>query len=124
MIKLQTLAFTLTLTVAAETIIAIIIGVKGLRQYTIILLMNILTNPLINIALHLLSVHWTAGRAPFYFVILLSEAAVVFIEGMILKKLSGQLPMKPFILSFILNLSSYLTGLLFSGLIYLYSLFC
>ena len=45
MIELQTLAFTLTLTVAAETVVAIIIGVKGLRQYTVILLMNILTNP-------------------------------------------------------------------------------
>lgn len=123
MIELQTLAFTLTLTVAVETVVAIIIGVKGLRQYTVILLMNILTNPLINIALHLLSAHWTAGRAPFYFIILLSEAAVVFAEGMILKFFSRQLPVKPLLLSFILNLSSYLTGLIFSGLIFLYSLY-
>ncbi len=119
---IQLLVFNLSLTLASELVIAFILNVRGIRPYIVIVLMNIITNPAINTALRLTAGHWHAGRALFYCVIFLFEALVILTEGLILKKHGGALPVKPYLLSFILNLSSFLTGLLCYSMLRVYSL--
>ena len=109
------LLLTLILTLLTESSVAFISGVRGKRQFAVIITMNILTNPLINIVLRLLQL----SGAPYYITVLKLEMSVVFIEGLILKKNCTSLPMNPYVLSFILNLSSFTVGLVRAALIYL-----
>ena len=109
------LALPLIMTVITECIVAVITGVRGKRQFITIVLMNILTNPLINTALHLLSL----SGALYCLAVFILEGAVVFTEGFILKKACYDLPMNPYILSFVLNLSSFMAGVIWVVMLYL-----
>lgn len=117
-IGLSFLIYPLTLTLATECIIAFILGVRGVRQYTVVVLMNLITNPLINIALRLVSDKLDLNRTMLYILIFILELAVVLSESLFLAKLSGRLPLKPLFLSLVLNLSSFMAGLIFSALIH------
>lgn len=112
------LALTLIITLLTECSIAFIAGVRGKRQFTVIIMMNVFTNPLINIALRFLNL----SGALYYLAVFILELAVVFFEGFLLKKTCVTLPMKPYLLSFILNLSSFTAGLIWTVLLYLYLL--
>ena len=114
MADLYFLIYPLMMTLAAELLIACILGVRGLRQYVVIAVMNIITNPLINITLRIVSDKMDISRAILYFLIFVLEIAVVLIEGCILQRFTRKLPMKPYPLSLILNLSSFAAGVLSS----------
>ena len=110
------LLLALILTLLTESSVAFITGVRGRRQFAVIIIMNIMTNPLINIVLRLLKL----SGVPYYITVFILEMAVVFIEGLIMKKNCTILPMNPYLLSLILNLSSFTVGLVRAVLIYLY----
>lgn len=112
------LTLTLIMTLLTECSIGFVAGVRGRRQFAVIIMMNVFTNPLINIALRLLSL----SGALYYLAVFILEIAVVFFEGFLLKKFCDTLPMKPYLLSFILNLSSFSAGLVWAVLLYLYLL--
>ncbi len=104
---------TLALTIMTESAVAYITGVRGLRQYVVVLAMNVLTNPLLNITLKMLDLRglW------FYIAVLTGETIVVLMEGAILALFCGFLSLKPYRLSLILNISSFMAGLLWAAFI-------
>ena len=110
------LVLPLIMTLITECIVAAITGVRVKRQFVIIVLMNVLTNPLINTALRLLNLSGTL----YFLTVSILEGVVVFTEGFILKKTCTDLPMNPYILSFILNLSSFMAGVIWAVMLYLY----
>ncbi len=117
-LSLSFLIYPLILTLAAECIIAFILGVRGVRQFIVIILMNLITNPLINTVLRLVYDKLDLNRVMLYILILILELAVVLSEGFLLAILAGRLPLKPMRFSFVLNLSSFIAGLIVSVLIW------
>lgn len=77
-----------------------------------VLLVNMLTNPLINVALWAVAVALD-GRPPLYWVILAAlEVTVVAVEGLLLGKLRRVTALRGLIFAAVANVISYFTGLL------------
>ena len=107
----------LVLTVAAESVAAFIIGVRGRRQFIVIFVMNLITNPLINLALRCLRSRADIGGMMYYVIVFLFEMIVVWAEGKIIGRFFSRRIMDPYLLSFCLNLSSFTAGMIFYGLL-------
>ena len=100
----------LLLTIVIELTIALILGIRKKLDIINIILVNILTNPLVVSLTNLISINH--GKTISYVFLAIFEIIVVFVEGYIYKKYLSFKKINPFLLSFILNLSSYLIGLL------------
>ena len=97
----------LVLTVAIEAAFAFLLGVRTGRGQLVVLLANVITNPLLNAVLTVVS-FYLSPSAYYYFLIPL-EIIVVLAEGRIFKS-TLQLKMNPYLFSFLLNAGSYLIG--------------
>ncbi len=97
-------------TIIVELLVSLILGVRYKLDIINIVLVNILTNPLVVSLINLISINH--GKNIAYVFLFIFELIVVFIEGFIYKKYLDFKKIKPILLSFILNLSSYLVGLL------------
>ncbi len=104
----------LIITILVELSIAIILKIKSKKDIQNIILVNILTNPIV-------------VTIPFYFNIyhgliyrnislFLLEIVAILVEGIIYKKYLTNKKINPFLLSLILNVSSYTVGLLLNYL--------
>lgn len=100
----------LSLTIIVEVSIALILKVRTKLDIVNIILVNILTNPLLVSMCNLISINY--GLKIAYIFLFIFEITVVFVEGFIYKKYLDFKKINPYVLSFILNLSSYLFGLL------------
>lgn len=98
------------LTIVIELSIAILLGVRDKKDILNITLINITTNLFLNISLILIQVYISL-KVRNNMVIPL-EILVVFIEGLVYKKVLQYKKINPYILSFILNLYSYVVGLI------------
>ncbi len=74
------------------------------------LLLNILTNPLLNFIM--LIYYSYMGMTHYYILLYTLEVIVVILEGFLFSKMSDIKMYKAMLLSLALNLSSYLSGLL------------
>lgn len=98
----------LLLTIFIEVIVGILIGIRNKKDILNIVLVNILTNPLVvSIPIYVL-VKYGYNYQIISLVIL--EVLTVIIEGFIYFKVLIYKKINPFIISLILNLSSYLIG--------------
>ena len=95
-------------TIVIELGVSLILGVREKLDIINIILVNILTNPLLVSLVNLISINY--GKSISYIFIAIFEILVVFIEGFIYKKYLSFKKIKPYVLSFILNLCSYLIG--------------
>ena len=100
----------LVTTLVVELVVALLLKVKTKMDIINIVLVNILTNPLLVSTINLISINY--GLKIAYIFLLIFEIFVVFIEGFIYRKYLDYKRINPYLLSFILNLSSYLFGLL------------
>jgi len=100
----------LLLTIIIELLVAYILKVRNKMDLINIILVNILTNPLLVSTVNLISINY--GLKISYIFLAIFELLVVFIEGFIYKKYLDFKKINPYLLSFILNLCSYLSGLL------------
>ena len=92
----------LFLTIIIELAVIYLLGFRNKKLFILIILVNILTNPLLNFVVNKYSFDFTK--------ILYLEIAVVIIEGIILSVcMKEKLPF--FRLSFIMNATSFLIGL-------------
>lgn len=101
------LVICLFLTIVIEAAFAFVLGIKTVRGQLIILLANVITNPLLNCALTVVSFY--IDKNLFYYFLVPLEIAVVFVEGFIYKKVLNS-KLNPFLLSLILNICSYFIG--------------
>lgn len=100
----------LILTIIIELIGAIILGIRKKTDLIIVLLVQIATNPLLNIIARYINIYY--GLLYRRIFILIGEIIVVLAEGLIYKKSLTYKKINPFILSLILNMSSYLICLI------------
>ena len=105
----------LPITIIVECILASIFKFK-IKDLVIVLLVNILTNPL------LVSITFSIGT--FFgntyrgIATLVLEILVVIVEGFIYKKVLNEKKINPYLLSLIFNIGSYLTGGLINYIFY------
>lgn len=106
------LAVSLLLTLGLEELFALCWGLRG-RDLKLVLLMNLLTNPLAVTTHFLLCRLWRLPAPP---VVLLLESLVVLTEGMCCRALGQSIP-HPWGFALAVNLFSYGTGLLLQMLV-------
>lgn len=96
-------------TIVIEVICAVILRVRDKKDIFNIVLVNVLTNPLVvSISLY---IHVYYGNYYYRISMIILEILVLFIEGFIYKKVLKK-EINPYVLSLILNASSYGLGLI------------
>lgn len=109
---LVSLVKSLALTLILELAGAGILGMRKWRDFLLVALVNILTNPLLGLILD--GIYLGQGRYPGWYIILPLEAAVVITEGLLYRGRLVYRKIKPFLLSLLLNGISYLGGVMVS----------
>lgn len=102
----------LVCTLIIELIVALVLSVRDKRDLLNIILVNILTNPLVvSISLY---IHVCYGNYYYRISMVILEVLVFIVEGIIYKKVLKR-EINPFLLSLILNASSYGLGLIINN---------
>lgn len=105
---LKSLAMTLVL----ELVFAPVLGLRKPKDFLLVLLVNVLTNPLVGLTLDLYWLH--TGAMPPWYLILVLEAAAVLSEALLYRKRLEYTALPPLVLSLILNGISYFGGWILS----------
>ena len=100
----------LTCTIIIESIIALIIGIKDKHDILIIILVNIMTNPLVTSIPTYFYIEYNSTYRIISLIIL--EIFAFASEGFVYKKLLNYNKKNPYIISLILNICSYTLGLI------------
>lgn len=95
-------------TIIIEIFVAFLIGIKNKKDLLNILLVNIVTNPIVSSIPVYFNVFYNLKIRNISLIIL--EILTLFTEGVIYKKYLKYKKINPFLISLILNLSSYLIG--------------
>lgn len=109
------LLYCLVLTIIIEGLVAFILGLRK-KDLLITVLTNIATNPLLNAISILLLVY--IGYRSYRIGVIVMEILVVFAEGLIYKFSLDYKKINPFILSLILNVVSYVSGLILNNFLF------
>ena len=104
---LSRLLLYLVLTVIIEAVAGYVLGAKKRYDQLVVLLSNLITNPLMNALLTVIAFYSSARM--YYIALVLFEIIVVITEGIIYEK-HLKLKMRPFLFSLLLNLSSLILG--------------
>ena len=104
----------LVFTILIEVVVGLIIGVRNKKDILNVILVNVLTNPLVTSIPVLIYINFST--TPYIISVILLEMFAFVSEGFIYKKTLTYKRINPFIISLILNLSSYLIGLLINNL--------
>ena len=114
--KINSLPYIMTecliLTIIIEVGIAIILGYRK-KDLVNILLVNIITNPIVVTIPLYINVNY--GLSKRNITLLMLEILTVFAEGFIYKLYLKNKKINPYLLSLILNVSSYLIGVVING---------
>lgn len=105
----------LVLTIIIEVIVGIIIGIRTKKDILNVVLVNMITNPIVNIVPITLNVYVSLKARNISIYIL--EILVLFTEGLIYKKVLDYKKLNYLLISFILNLSSYGIGLILNSFV-------
>lgn len=103
------------MTIIIENIFALFFGVRSIKDFLNIILVNIVTNPIVVSTSTLINIKY--GYETKYYALIPIELAVVVIEGFIYKK-TLRYKGNPFKLSFILNVLSFFIGYFANQFIY------
>lgn len=98
----------LIFTVIIEIIIGIILKVKDKKDFLNILLVNIMTNPIVVTIPVYINIRY--GLLERNCAVFILEILTVFIEGKVYSKYLKYNKINPYVMSLILNLSSYIIG--------------
>lgn len=104
----------LVFTILIEVVVGLIIGVRNKRDILNITLVNVFTNPLVTSIPVLVYINFS--YTPYIISLIILEIFALVSEGFIYSKVLKYKKINPFIISLILNLSSYLIGLLINNL--------
>lgn len=107
---LISLARSLGLTLILELAGAGLLGVRKGRDFLLIALVNVLTNPVLGLILD--GIYLGLGMLPGWYIIAPLEAAVVLTEGALFRGRLAYNKVNPFLLSLVLNGISYLGGMM------------
>ncbi len=110
---LAVLGISLGLTVALELVFALIFGVRGIRELSLVALVNVVTNPAVVLCYYLSSEY---TQIPPVCAKIILEASAILAEWLLYKKLSGSIG-RPFLFALCANLFSFGAGLAINCLI-------
>lgn len=104
----------LIITIIVETLLAFIINIRNKHDLINIILVNIITNPLVNsISLYFLLNYGFKAKD---ISLAICELSTFLVEGFIYSKTLTNEKINPYLISFILNVSSYLLGLVITNI--------
>lgn len=103
---LISLALSLFLTLLFEGLFALLWGLRGWREWAVVALVNVLTNPAVVLLYHLSTGLWGVNAI---LVTLVLECAAVVVEWQCYKRCSYQLK-RPFLFALLANVISYSIG--------------
>ena len=95
-------------TIIIEVFMAFILKVRDKKDFLNIILVNIITNPIVVTVPVLIAIKYSYRTSIISLIVL--EILTVFIEGLIYLKVLKYRKINPFLLSLILNVSSYFIG--------------
>ncbi len=108
----------LVLTIIIETLTIFLLGLRNKKLFLNVILVNILTNPALNILLNYTQDYF---RDSYFLYVIFLEITVVIIEWLFLKFRLKELKLPFFLISFTINSVSFLSGLwiyeLFRGIL-------
>lgn len=105
----------LILTIIIEVIVGIIIGIREKKDILNVVLVNMITNPIVNIVPITLNIYVSLKARNISIYIL--EILVFFTEGLIYKKVLRYKRLNYFLISLILNIASYGTGIILNSFV-------
>lgn len=105
----------LSSTIVIELIMSLLLGIRNKKDILNVILVNIMTNPLVVSILMYITYNRLFNTT---ISIIILEILVVLIEGFAYKKVLTFNKINPYILSLILNISSYFIGGLLNNIIY------
>lgn len=106
----------LTLTIIIELIVAIILKIRDKKDLLNVILVNCMTNPIVVSFPIFFYIRYGVTARKISVIIL--EIITVFSEGIIYKKYLNYKKINPLVLSFILNVSSYIIGEIISIILF------
>lgn len=106
---LKSLITSLALTVILELSLARLLGLRDPRDFLLILLVNVVTNPLVGLIFDLW--FFQQHSLPPWYLIAPVELTVVLVEGLLYRGRLHFEQWNPFVLSLMLNLISYTGGI-------------
>ncbi len=113
---LKILIVCLLSTIIVEVIVSLLLKVRDKKDILNIILVNIMTNPLLVSITVYINIFY--GLKYKNIIIYPLEILVVLVEGLVYKRYLKYKKINPYLLSFILNISSYLIGLFINRIIY------
>lgn len=111
-IIIENILFAMLITIASEVIVGFLFGFRKKRQVISIILVNLITNPLMNF--FILTEHAMNGFS--FIEVVFLEVIVILVEWLLLFFALKEPPKKLFILSLVMNLVSFGGGYLITSL--------
>ena len=108
--------FDLFSTIIVESLFAFILKVRKGKDFVNIILVNILTNPIVNAVPFYMNIKYGVTYRDISLLIL--EILAVLVEGFIYSKYLDYKKIKPYLLALILNICSYFIGVIINMVIY------
>lgn len=105
----------LLLTIIIELGIGFLLKVRNKKDLLNIMFANIFTNPIVNMVS--IAVLYKYGYRDYYYAMVILELFAFASEGFIYSKVLNYKKINPYLLSLILNSTSYLTGILINTII-------
>lgn len=112
----QIMARCLILTVLIECGFAFLLGIRKKSDILLILLINVITNPVVVVSSALVNFYYGSQAVTVYKFII--EFTVLAVEGITYYKLLDYRKINPFLVSLLLNSASYLSGEIINLIIY------
>ena len=112
----KVMLISLTITLIIEISIAFILRYRG-KDLLNVLLVNVLTNPLLNSSI--VAINYFYGLKARNIFLYIFEILVVIVEGAIYQKYLEKRKINGYLLSLILNASSYIIGLIINKIIFI-----
>lgn len=98
----------LVVTILLEVLFTLIIKIRDKKDIINIILVNVLTNPLLVSITYVIFLKYGEGIQKIVEIVM--EIIIIVVEGILYKKYLKFKKINPFLISFILNLSSYTIG--------------
>ncbi len=108
--------FNLFSTIIIESLSAFILKVRKGKDFVNIILVNILTNPIVNAVPFYMNIKY--GIMYRNMSLLILEVLAILVEGFVYSKYLEYKKIKPYLLALILNICSYFIGVLINMIIY------
>ena len=112
---LVSLFYCLSLTIMIELIIAIVFGIRDKKDIYLVILAQVLTNPVV--VLTTTFAYVKCSYTVYIIIVAIMELLAIIVEGLLYKKYLKKQTLNPFVFALILNMISFISGFIISPII-------